>query len=94
MDLISWNGVFAAFKFICIISAVSMTIYCCYDYSQNEDLSIVSFREFSQNDDSIYPQLNLCVSDYTAEAEVVTNLVINFNQAYLVEFIREKSGTT
>ena len=70
MEFISWKGAFAAFKIICVTSAISMTIYCSYDYSKNEDLSVVSFKEFNENEENLYPQLELCVYDYSTEVEV------------------------
>ena len=70
MELISWKSVFTAFKFICITSAISMTIYCSYDYSRNADVSVVSYKEFHQDEESIYPQLELCVHDCSAESEM------------------------
>ena len=70
MNLISWKGVFAAFKLVCLTSAISMTIYCSYEYSKNDDLSVVEFKEFNENTESVYPQIELCVMDFSPESEV------------------------
>ena len=49
-----------AFKVLCLSAAVSMTIYCSYEFLQNNDLSEISFVIYNQNDESIYPQLSAC----------------------------------
>ena len=80
MELISKKGVFAAFKFICITSAIAMTIFCSYDYSRNADVSEVSFTYFNNEEESIYPQLTLCVYDFSAEVEVAKELGLEVEQ--------------
>ena len=39
MENSSINGVLFLFKFACVAAAISMTIYCAYDFSKNEDLA-------------------------------------------------------
>ena len=71
METNSYKCLFKIFEIICVISAASMILYCSHEYSKNEDLSEVSYREFSAEDERIYPQLTMCVTDNTIETDVV-----------------------
>ena len=37
------------FRGICIALAVSMTIYCIYDFYKNEDTTTVSYKSFNED---------------------------------------------
>ena len=53
-----------SFLLICVITTVGLTIYCIYQYSLNEDVSQISFKHYHEDEDSIYPAITLCFTDY------------------------------
>ena len=53
-----------SFLLICVITTVVLTIYCIYQYSRNEDVSQISFKQYHEDEDSIYPAVTLCFTDY------------------------------
>lgn len=53
-----------SFFLICVITTVGLTIYCIYQYSRNEDVSQISFKQYHEDEDSIYPAISLCLTDY------------------------------
>ena len=48
------------YSILCVLAAFGMTLYCVKLYISNEDVSIVDFKEFNQNTDSVYPTITLC----------------------------------
>ena len=48
----------------CIIATISFTSFCIYQYQRNDDTSVISFRKFHENENSVYPALVLCFGDY------------------------------
>ena len=68
------NGVFFMFKNVCVVSAISMTIYCAYEYSKNEDTTTVSYKTFNEDEQSPYPQFTLCLFDFSPEIELSNEL--------------------
>ena len=61
------------FRVICLLIALSMCIYCIYDYLQDEDLTEVTFTKFQGNNKNTYPQLSLC---FTGESVSYTHLTL------------------
>ena len=48
------------FLLCCWVATVSVTSYCAYRYSLNEDVARVEFAEFNANENNIYPTITLC----------------------------------
>jgi hypothetical protein len=48
------------FSLICISTTLFMCIYWFYEFSLNEDLTVVSYREYHQTDDDVFPTISLC----------------------------------
>ena len=48
------------FYLICSSATLFFICYCLYQYSLNEDISQVTFKEFHQTEENIYPSLTLC----------------------------------
>ena len=61
MSFITLKCLHSIFKFACLVTAILMIIFCCYEFSQNKDVSEVSFVHFNENEYSIYPQITLCL---------------------------------
>ena len=55
------------FTALCTLVAIFFTAYCTYQYCQNEDSSVVTFSEYHEHEDNIYPGLTLCFRKYHEE---------------------------
>ena len=55
------------FTAVCILVAIFFTAYCTYQYYQNEDSSVVTFSEYHEQENNIYPGLTLCFRKYHEE---------------------------
>ena len=89
MELSLWKWGFATFKLICVTSAISMTIYCSYEYSKNEDLSVISYKKFNDDEEGVYPQVVLCLWDYfSLESEQAKEIGYNITPDSFGPFYR------
>ena len=52
------------FFFVCVIATILLTSYCLYQYIRDDDVSLISFKKYHKDRDSIYPAVSLCFSDY------------------------------
>lgn len=49
------------FRFLCLLTTLSMCIYWCYKFSMNEEKSVINYKTFSvTSPDAIFPTLSLC----------------------------------
>ena len=49
------------FRLLCLLTAISMSIYWCYKFSLDEGTSAINYRKFSLlSEDPIVPTLTLC----------------------------------
>ena len=55
-------------KIICLSGAIATSIWCCYEYHKNEDMCEVYFKRFTEDEDSIYPDLTLMLSHQLDES--------------------------
>ena len=53
--------VLSLFQLVCIILTVSIITYNIILYSQDEDLTEVSYKMYNQDEESIYPGITICV---------------------------------
>ena len=53
------NNLFYSF---CVITTVSLTIYCICNYLGNEDLTVVKFTKFHSSHEDVYPSFSFCIS--------------------------------
>jgi hypothetical protein len=56
----SWTSIF---HFICSIAAFGLTCWCIYKYMKDEDVSLVSYKRYNSDENSIYPSLTLCFNN-------------------------------
>ena len=49
------------FALLCASVAASLCLYWCYEYSLNEDSSLVNYKEFHDTNDDVFPTLSLCL---------------------------------
>lgn len=89
MELSLWKCGFTTFKLICITSAISMTIYCSYEYSKNEDLSVVSYKKFNEDEEGVYPQVVLCLyNHFSLESEEAKEIGYNITPGSFGRFYK------
>ena len=48
------------FYILCVFGTLGLTIYWCYEFSLNEDLSEVRYKKFFQTNKDVYPTFSLC----------------------------------
>ena len=46
---------------LCFIAAFSAVVWCCYEFSRNEDVCEICYKQFNEDNQSIYPDLTLCI---------------------------------
>ena len=56
----NWTRIF---HLICSISAFSLTCWCIYKYMKDEDVSLVNYKRYHSDKNSIYPSLTLCFNN-------------------------------
>ena len=47
-------------QMICICAVLSLTCWCLYKYNLDEDVSIIGFETFNDDENNIYPSITLC----------------------------------
>ena len=60
----AYKAIHYFFLFICTLATICFICYCLYQYSLNEDVSQVTFKEFHQTEKDIYPSLTLCFGQF------------------------------
>ena len=75
------------FRVICLLCAVSMCLYCVFDYLKDEDLSEVTFTKFKGNNKNTYPQVSLCFNGQFSDVEL-KNINPNFSAVGYAEHIK------
>ena len=56
----NWTRIF---HFVCSICAFSLTCWCIYKYMKDEDVSLVNYKRYHSDENSIYPSLTLCFNN-------------------------------
>ena len=69
------------FKFLCALGAISCSIWCCYEYSKNEDMCDVYFKEFLEDDDSVYPDVTVMIPHQSNETALKTKFGEKMNSS-------------
>ena len=75
------------FRLLCLFCATTLCIYCIFEYSQNRDLSEISFVKFQGTGINIYPQLSLCVWQEFIESEL-KKINSDFNSMAYENFLK------
>ena len=63
MRLFNTENLVLIFHLLCLSAALSMTIYCAYEFSKNDDLSEVLHKRFNEDEEGIYPQITMCFAN-------------------------------
>ena len=56
----NWRAFNSCFHFICLCGTISVVCYCFYQYTLDEDVSLIDFKIFHDNMDALYPTTTLC----------------------------------
>ena len=51
------------FASLCMFTTISMVVYWGYKFSLNEDSSVVTYREFYEQKDDVYPTISMCLEN-------------------------------
>ena len=76
MNLKEKNVCRVLFKCICTFGAISSSLWCCYEYSKNEDICEVQYKEFLEDEDSVYPDITVMIPQQSNE----TALKLKFDE--------------
>ena len=57
----------SVWRAICILIAIALSIYCFYEFSKDEDTTSISYKTFNQDEYSAYPQIEVCIPDFSYE---------------------------
>ena len=58
MSLVFWKSMNNVYTLFCILTTLALIIWCCYEYSKDEDVSEILFKEFYEDEDSVYPEIS------------------------------------
>ena len=47
------------FQIICLFGTITATLWCCYEFSKNEDICEVLFKKLLEDDETVYPDLTI-----------------------------------
>ena len=65
-----------SFTLLCILTTGGLCVYWCYEYTLNNDLSVVRYKEFYETEDDVFPTLSFCLRNPYSK-EVLEQLQIN-----------------
>ena len=51
------------FQVLCTCAAIVLGMVCILEFRKDEDLTEVSFKRFHEDEESIYPEISICISD-------------------------------
>ena len=74
------------FRFLCIVATICVCIWCTYEFSKDQDYSEISFVRFNENEISVYPQITLCIHDFSdSELKKINK---KFNSSAYTDFLK------
>ena len=79
--------VLSLFQFVCVITTASIITYNIILYSENEDLTEVSFKMYNQDEESIYPGITICI-DKPFQANKLEKFGEGINKTTYENFLR------
>ena len=57
MHIKGWKFLHNFFTLLCILATIALVIWCCYEFSKNEDVCEILFKNFQEDKDSLFPEL-------------------------------------
>ena len=71
-------------KRLLVAGAIASVIWCCYEYSKNEDMCEVSFKRFLEESDYLYPDLTMMIPNQLNETKLKTIFGKEMNSSYFL----------
>ena len=90
MECIKLKMFMNCFALLCGLLTVSLCSYWCYQYSLNDDLSVVRYKEFQVTNDDIYPTASFCLGNPFLKKKLT---VYGVNDTAYLDFLRGTSFT-
>ena len=56
----------SSFYALCILLGLALSLFCLYEYSLDDDLTVIKFKKFHSSKDYLYPSLAFCFSGTTS----------------------------
>ena len=75
------------FKIICMCGAIATTVWCCYEFSKNEDMCEVYYKEFLEDNQSIYPDITVMIP-YQLNETAFQNSGVGMNISTFKQILR------
>ena len=75
------------FKLLCILTTLSLIIWCGYEFNKNEDVCEILFKTFHEDEDSIYPELTFALPNRFNET-VLREYDEGFNELNYYDFLQ------
>ena len=75
------------FKIFCICGAIATTVWCCYEFSKNEDMCEVYYKEFLEDNQSIYPDITVMIP-YQLNETAFQNSGVGMNISTFKQILR------
>ena len=61
---------FACFRCICWIAVLSLVSYCIYNYTLNEDLCLVDYKSYFEDESDKRPVFSICLKDAISQSKL------------------------
>ena len=75
------------FKIFCMCGAIATTVWCCYEFSKNEDMCEVYYKEFLEDNQSIYPDITVMIP-YQLNETAFRNSGVGMNISTFKQILR------
>ena len=69
MHIKGWKFLHNFFTLLCILATIALVIWCCYEFSKNEDVCEILFKNFQEDKDSLFPELTFGLQNRLNEKE-------------------------
>ena len=78
------------FVLLCAFAAISICVYWIYKYRLDEDLSVITYREFYEREDDVYPTVSICLVNPFLKRRLAENGV---NESLYFKFLKGEIET-
>ena len=86
MSLTVWKFFHNFFTLLCILATIALAIWCCYEFSKNEDVCEILFKKFQEDEDSRFPELTFGLPNRLNETSLRKHNQ-NFNENNYRQFL-------
>ena len=79
-----------SFALLCTITTMALGSYWIFQYTLNEDLSVVYYKEYLETNDDVFPTVSLCLGNPFLKKKLDE---YGFNETSYLAFLRGESFT-